>query len=236
VDNIIATSPAMVELLETIPRIADSPASVLLTGESGTGKDLIAHALHFQSHRATAPFVPINCAAIPDNLLESELFGHLQGAFTDARANKTGLFQAANGGTLFLDEIGEMPMPLQAKLLSVIESKRVRPLGATSEIAVDFRVVAATNSELEAASWRGAVENARFHCRRSQLRLADVASASRAATAPALESARARPRSSATASLALRWRASWLRIGPHQHRKLHHWSTSRIIRRQRREA
>src|SRR5208337_2427559 len=151
VENIIATSPAMMELLEIVVRIADSPASVLLTGESGTGKDLIARALHFQSRRATAPFIPINCAAIPDNLLESELFGHLQGAFTDARVSKTGLFQAANRGTLFLDEIGEMPVPLQAKLLTVIESKRVRPLGATSEIAVDFRVVAATNSDLEAA-------------------------------------------------------------------------------------
>ena len=136
-------------------RIADSPASVLLTGESGTGKDLIARALHFQSRRATGPFVPINCAAIPDNLLESELFGHVQGAFTDARANKTGLLQAANGGTLFLDEIGEMPVALQAKLLTVIESKRVRPLGATVEVAVDFHVIAATNSELEAATAAG---------------------------------------------------------------------------------
>ena len=141
----------MLELLEIVPRIGDSSASVLLTGESGTGKDLVARALHFHSRRATAPFVPINCAAIPDNLLESELFGHMRGAFTDARANKTGLFQAANGGTLFLDEIGEMPVALQAKLLTVIESKRVRPVGATAEIAVDFRVVAATNSELEAA-------------------------------------------------------------------------------------
>jgi len=153
--NIIATSSKMVELLEIVPRIADSPASVLLTGESGTGKDLVARALHFCSRRAAAPFVPINCAAIPDNLLESELFGHLQGAFTDARVNKTGLFQAANGGTLFLDEIGEMPVALQAKLLTVIESKRVRPLGATAEVAVDFRVVAATNSDLEAATAGG---------------------------------------------------------------------------------
>ena len=150
-EKIIAASPKMMELLEIVQRIADSPASVLLTGESGTGKDLVAHALHFHSRRAAAPFVPINCAAIPDNLLESELFGHLRGAFTDARVNKTGLFQAANGGTLFLDEIGEMPVALQAKLLTVIESKRVRPLGATAEIAVDFRVVAATNSDLEAA-------------------------------------------------------------------------------------
>ena len=154
-ENIIASNPKMMELLEIVVRIADSPASVLLTGESGTGKDLIARALHFQSRRAAAPFIPINCAAIPDNLLESELFGHVQGAFTDARGSKAGLLQAANGGTLFLDEIGEMPMALQAKLLTVIESKRVRPLGATAEIAVDFRVVAATNSELEAATAAG---------------------------------------------------------------------------------
>jgi len=153
--NIIAASPPMMELLEIISRIADSPANVLLTGESGTGKDLVARALHFQSRRAAAPFVPINCAAIPDNLLESELFGHVQGAFTDARGNKTGLLQTASGGTLFLDEIGEMPLALQAKLLTVIESKRVRPLGATAEVAVDFRVVAATNSELEAATTAG---------------------------------------------------------------------------------
>ena len=154
-ENIIAASPKMMELLAIVPRIADSPASVLLTGESGTGKDLVARALHFHSRRATAPFIPINCAAIPDNLLESELFGHVRGAFTDARVNKSGLFQAANGGTLFLDEIGEMPVALQAKLLTVIESKRVRPLGATAEVAVDFRVVAATNSDLEAATAAG---------------------------------------------------------------------------------
>jgi len=148
-DKIIATSPKMVELLEMVARIADSTASVLLTGESGTGKDLIARALHFQSRRGAGPFVPINCAALPDNLLESELFGHMRGAFTDARQNKTGLFQAANQGTLFLDEIGEMPIALQAKLLTSIESKRVRPLGATNETAVDVRVLAATNADLQ---------------------------------------------------------------------------------------
>jgi DNA-binding NtrC family response regulator len=150
-DRIIATSPKMVELLDKVTRIADTTASVLLTGESGTGKDLIARALHFQSRRGAAPFIPINCAALPDNLLESELFGHMRGAFTDARQNKTGLFQAADKGTLFLDEIGEMPAALQAKLLTVIESKRVRPLGATSETAVDVRVLAATNADLEKA-------------------------------------------------------------------------------------
>jgi DNA-binding NtrC family response regulator len=150
-DKIVAASPQMVELLEKVARVADSTASVLLTGESGTGKDLIARALHFQSRRGAAPFIPINCAALPDNLLESELFGHVRGAFTDARQNKSGLLQAADKGSLFLDEIGEMPTALQAKLLTAIESKRVRPLGATNETAVDVRVIAATNADLEQA-------------------------------------------------------------------------------------
>jgi two-component system, NtrC family, response regulator HydG len=151
IENIIAACPQMEALLDTVHRIADSPASVLLTGESGTGKDLLARALHFQSRRAEAPFIPVNCAAIPDNLLESELFGHVKGSFTDARQNKLGLFQAAHGGTLFLDEIDEMPSGLQAKLLTAIESKRVRPLGATAEVAVDVRIVTATNIDLEKA-------------------------------------------------------------------------------------
>ena len=150
-ENIIAASQKMTAVLEIVGQIADSAASVLLTGESGTGKELIARALHFRSRRQQAPFVPVNCAAIPDNLLESELFGHVKGAFTDARQSKTGLFQSARGGTLFLDEIGEMPLLLQAKLLRVIEDKRVRPVGATEETPVDVRIVSATNSDLEAA-------------------------------------------------------------------------------------
>jgi len=147
--NIIATNPQMVALLEMLKQFADSPASVLLTGESGTGKDLLARALHFESSRREGPFVPINCAALPETLIESELFGHIRGAFTDARQARTGLFAAARGGTLFLDEIGEMPMGLQAKLLRVIEDKRIRPIGATEETPVDVRVVAATNADLE---------------------------------------------------------------------------------------
>lgn len=148
-ENIIAVSRKMSQVLEIVGQIADSAASVLLAGESGTGKELIARALHFRSRRQQGPFVPVNCAAIPDNLLESELFGHVRGAFTDARQAKTGLFQAARAGTLFLDEIGEMPLLLQAKLLRVIEDKRVRPVGATEEMPVDVRIVSATNSDLE---------------------------------------------------------------------------------------
>ena len=147
--NIIATNPQMVAVLEMLKQIADSPASVLLTGESGTGKDLLARALHFESSRREGPFVPINCAALPEALIESELFGHVRGAFTDARQSKLGLFAAARGGTLFLDEIGEMPVALQAKLLRVIEDKQIRPIGATEETSVDVRVVAATNADLE---------------------------------------------------------------------------------------
>jgi two-component system, NtrC family, response regulator AtoC len=151
IENIISASARMEALLDKVRRVADSPAAVLLTGESGTGKDLLARALHFQSRRAEGPFVPINCAAIPDHLLESELFGYLKGTFTDARQNKPGLFQAAHRGTLFLDEISEMASGLQAKLLTAIESKRVRPLGATAEAVVDVRIVASTNSDLEKA-------------------------------------------------------------------------------------
>jgi two-component system, NtrC family, response regulator AtoC len=155
--NIVAADPKMAAVLGMVERVADSAATVLITGESGTGKDLLARALHFSSPRRDGPFVVINCAAIPDNLIESELFGYARGAFTDARQPKTGLFISARGGTLFLDEIGEMPMPLQSKLLRAIEDKRVRPVGATEEIAVDVRIVAATNANLEKA-----IENGRF--------------------------------------------------------------------------
>lgn len=147
--NIIAANPRMVAVLDVLKQVADSPASILITGESGTGKDLLARALHFESSRREGPFVPINCAAIPENLIESELFGYLRGAFTDARMAKTGLFVAARGGTLLLDEIGEMPLALQAKLLRVLEDKKVRPIGATEEIPIDVRIVAATNAEIE---------------------------------------------------------------------------------------
>jgi len=149
--NIIAADPKMIAVLELIKQIADSSASVLITGESGTGKDLIARALHFSSSRREFPFIPINCAALPENLIESELFGYVKGAFTDARLSKTGLFAAARGGTLFLDEIGEMPAHLQSKLLRAIEDKRIRPLGAIEETSIDVRIVAASNTDLDKA-------------------------------------------------------------------------------------
>ena len=150
-ENIIASSPKMTALLSKLAQVADSNVSVLITGESGTGKDLLARALHFLSPRRSGPFVPVNCAAIPESLIESELFGHARGAFTDAKQSKLGLFVAASHGTLFLDEIGEMLPSVQAKLLRVIEDKRVRPLGATGETTVDVRVIAATNADLEKA-------------------------------------------------------------------------------------
>jgi two-component system response regulator HydG len=149
--NIIAADPLMKAVIRKLEQIVDTNATVIITGESGTGKDLLARALHFESRRRDAPFVPINCASIPDTLIESELFGYARGAFTDARQSKLGLFQAARGGTLFLDEIGEMPLALQAKLLRVIEDKKVRPLGATEETPVDVRIVAATNANLDKA-------------------------------------------------------------------------------------
>jgi DNA-binding NtrC family response regulator len=153
--NIIAADPKMAAVLDLVERIADSPATVLISGESGTGKDLLARSLHFSSTRRDGPFVPVNCAALPENLIESELFGYARGAFTDARQAKTGLFLAARGGTLFLDEIGEMPIPLQSKLLRTIEDKKIRPLGATEELPVDVRIVAATNADLEKAIDQG---------------------------------------------------------------------------------
>ncbi len=153
--NIIASNPRMVGAIEKIRQVADTSASVLITGESGTGKELLARALHFGSARRDAPFVPVNCAAIPENLIESEMFGYVRGAFTDARSAKTGLFQAAEGGTLFLDEIGEMPMALQPKLLRALEDKRIRPLGSTVESPVNVRIVAASNMDLERALAEG---------------------------------------------------------------------------------
>jgi DNA-binding NtrC family response regulator len=148
--NVVAKSAAMREVLTIVQRIAQSTASVLVTGESGTGKELIARAIHYNSPRREGPFVAVNLAAVPETLIESELFGHKKGAFTDARSDKAGLFIEAEGGTIFLDEIGELALALQPKLLRVLHEHEVRPLGATKTQRIDVRVIAATNRNLEA--------------------------------------------------------------------------------------
>jgi two-component system response regulator AtoC len=149
-DAIIGNSPVMQRVKNLLTRVANSPAStVLLTGETGTGKDLAAKAIHYNSSRAVKPFVNITCSALPEQLLESELFGHERGAFTDARQQKRGLFETADGGTVFLDEIGEMTMGLQSKLLRFLEDKTFKRVGGLADIQVDVRVVAATNRNLE---------------------------------------------------------------------------------------
>jgi DNA-binding NtrC family response regulator len=148
-ENVIARSEAMKEVIGVVGRIAGSTASVLITGESGTGKELIARSIHYNSPRARAPFVAVNLAAVPETLIESELFGHKRGAFTDARADRIGLFAEADGGSIFLDEIGELALPLQAKLLRVLQEQELRPLGATKTQRIDVRVIAATNRNLD---------------------------------------------------------------------------------------
>ncbi|MEA1867434.1 MAG: sigma-54 dependent transcriptional regulator [Thermodesulfobacteriota bacterium] len=146
--NIVAKSFQIKRIFEVIERVADYKTTVLITGESGTGKELVAKAIHFNSIRAKVPFVPINCGGIPENLLESELFGYVKGAFTDAVRTKKGLFEEAHKGTLFLDELGDMPLSLQVKLLRVLQEEEVRPLGDTRCIQVDVRIVAATAKDL----------------------------------------------------------------------------------------
>jgi two-component system response regulator HydG len=155
--SLVGESAVMRRLYGDLERLKDTDTSVLIVGESGTGKELVARALHHESRRSSRPFLAINCAALPETLLESELFGHVRGAFTDARTERKGLFLEANGGTLFLDEIGDLPLALQPKLLRVLEQRAVRPVGGSEEIPFDVRLIAATNRDLEAA-----IEEGRF--------------------------------------------------------------------------
>ncbi|NTJ43265.1 sigma-54-dependent Fis family transcriptional regulator [Agrobacterium larrymoorei] len=147
-DRLVGSSATIQQTRDMITRVAPLPTSVLLTGESGTGKEVLARSIHELSDRAAKPFVPVNCAAIPADMLETELFGHVKGAFTGAESRREGLFLHAQGGTLFLDEIGEMPLALQSKLLRVIEDRKVRPVGAEREVPIDIRFVFATNADL----------------------------------------------------------------------------------------
>lgn len=157
IENFIGTSEPMQQVFRLIERVADTDSTVLITGESGTGKELVARALHLNSRRRNTPMITVNCAAIPEDLLESELFGHVKGAFTGAIASRIGKFQAASGGTIFLDEVGDMSPNLQVKLLRVLQEREVTPVGAERPIKVDVRVITATNKDLQQA-----VETGRF--------------------------------------------------------------------------
>ncbi len=154
-ENLIASSPVMQNVCDTIQKVAPTAATVLINGESGTGKEVIARTIHKNSTRANKPWIAVNCAAIPENLLESEMFGHVKGSFTGAFADKEGLFEAASGGTLFLDEISSMPLILQGKLLRVLQEREIRRVGDTKDIPVDVRVIAASNANLEEAVVKG---------------------------------------------------------------------------------
>lgn len=156
-DQIVGNSEQIQNVLRLVERVADSDSTVLVHGESGTGKELIARAIHYNSPRSTGPFIPINCGAIPAELLESELFGHIKGAFTGAIANRVGRFELADGGTLFLDEIGDLDPSLQVKLLRALQERKFEPVGSTKTVSVNVRVIAATNVNLEEA-----VDNGRF--------------------------------------------------------------------------
>jgi len=148
-ENLVGDSEAMQKVYRIIKKVARTDSTVLVRGESGTGKELVSKAIHYASSRSTRPIVAVNCAALPNSLLESELFGYVKGAFTGAIGNKEGLFEAASGGTIFLDEIGSIPVSMQMKLLRVIQEKTVRKIGCTKDIAIDIRIIAATNEDLE---------------------------------------------------------------------------------------
>ena len=158
-ENIVARSAAMQRLLQQVVQVADSDATILLFGETGTGKEVFARVIHSNSRRNKGPFVALNCAAIPETLFESELFGHVRGAFTSAHGAKRGLFQSANGGTLFLDEIGEMPLSMQVKLLRAVQEREVREVGSELSTKIDVRIITATNKDLGAAVKSGAFRN-----------------------------------------------------------------------------
>jgi len=162
-ENIIGKSAKIVAVFDTIRKIADSQSTVMITGESGTGKELVAQAIHVNSQRRDKPFTSVNCGAIPEGLMESELFGHVKGAFTGAVANKVGLFSAADAGTLFLDEITEIPSLLQVKLLRAIQEREIRRVGDTKDFKVDVRLIAATNKDLESAVGEGTLREDLFY-------------------------------------------------------------------------
>jgi len=162
-ENIIGKSNRIAEVFDTIRKIADSPSTAMVTGESGTGKELVARAIHFNSYRRDKPFMSVNCGAIPEGLMESELFGHVRGAFTGAVSNKVGLFSAAEGGTLFLDEITEIPPLLQVKLLRAIQLREIRRVGDTKDLKTDVRLIAASNRDLEGAVQEGVLREDLFY-------------------------------------------------------------------------
>ena len=149
-ENIIGNSEAITQVFDLMRKISNTPANILITGESGTGKELVAQCIHANSKRSHKPFVPLNCGGLPENLVESEIFGHTKGAFTDAKQSRAGLIEHAKGGTFFLDEIGELPMHLQVKFLRVLEDHKIRRLGSNEEIEIDIRLICATNQNIEA--------------------------------------------------------------------------------------
>jgi two-component system response regulator AtoC len=161
--NIVAKSESMREVFDTIQKVADYKTTVLITGESGTGKELIARAIHFNGARKHKQIVAVNCGGLPENLLESELFGHVKGAFTDAASDKKGIFQEASGGTFFLDEIAELPLSLQVKLLRVLQDEMVRPVGSTQSVKVDVRIIAATAQDLAETVKQGTFRDDLFY-------------------------------------------------------------------------